>query len=329
MRALILGGAGYIGAHMVALLREQSWECVVVDDLSGGRRASVDARARFVEAGIDDPVTAQVLVQSQFDAVFHFAGSISVGESMTEPMRYYANNVGATAKFLCGLERLGKDAPVVVFSSTAAVYGEPQQTLIREDHPKAPLSPYGLSKLMAEQMLASAHTAWGLRYACLRYFNAAGAHADGTLGECHEPETHLIPLVLQVASGRRASVSLFGTDYPTHDGTCIRDFVHVQDLCSAHLAAAMALIGGIQTLTCNLGTGAGYSVRQLVDAAQRITERPIAVVEQPRRVGDPAVLVADASAARTLLGWTPVMSDLDTIVAHAWQWEQRYPWVKS
>lgn len=319
---LVAGGAGYIGSHMVKQLRRAGFAPVVVDDGSGGHLQAQDGVPLHIgdigDAGFIDVVLAQVKPA----AAMHFAGSIQVGESMTDPAKYYRNNVAATGVLLDAMRAHGVSR--FIFSSTAAIFGDPQYVPIDEAHPKAPINPYGRSKWFVEQMLEDFDRAYGLKSVCLRYFNAAGADADGELGECHEPETHLIPLILQVASGRRTHIGVYGEDYPTPDGTCVRDYIHVEDLCSAHLLALQRLLAGGGSARYNLGNGNGFSVREVIEAARRITGHAIPAVVQPRRAGDPPVLVADARAARDELGWQPRHDALDEIVAHAWAWERRH-----
>lgn len=319
---LVVGGAGYIGAQMVRRLAQASYRPVVLDDLSGGRRDAVGG-ARLVVADLGDTGALDALMQAfDFAAVMHFASFIQVGESVVAPAKYYDNNVGNTVRLLDAMVR--HRIKCFIFSSTAAIFGEPEYVPIDEKHPKAPINPYGRSKLMVEQILADFDRAYGLRSSCLRYFNAAGADPDAFTGECHEPETHLIPLVLQVASGRRAAIAIYGENYETPDGTCIRDYIHVQDLCDAHLLALEALFDGGESTHYNLGNGAGYSILDVIDAAQRVTGSNIARESGPRRPGDPPVLVADATLAHTALRWRPRYADLDTIIRHAWQWEQKH-----
>ncbi|NZA27871.1 UDP-glucose 4-epimerase GalE [Luteimonas sp. SJ-92] len=322
MKVLVTGGAGYIGSHMVKLLAASGLSPEVVDDLSGGRReAVVDAPLHVGDVG-DSAFIDAVLARTRPAAVMHFAGSIQVGESMREPARYYRNNLVATLALLDAMRRHGTTR--LVFSSTAAIFGNPVHVPIGEDHPKAPINPYGRSKWMVEQALADHDAAYGLKSVCLRYFNAAGADPDGVLGECHDPETHLIPLVLQVASGRRPHIAIYGDDYQTADGTCVRDYIHVQDLCEAHLLALRYLAAGSASTGFNLGNGHGFSVREVITAARRVTGHPIPEVLQARRAGDPPSLVADARRARQTLGWQPRHADLDTIIGHAWSWELRH-----
>jgi UDP-glucose 4-epimerase len=319
---LVVGGAGYIGSHMVGLLGELGVNVVVLDNLSSGHKDAV-LHGQFVHGDIADRMLLDKVFSShRFDAVMHFASFIQVGESVQDPAKYYQNNVVNTLNLLNAMCAHGVDK--FIFSSTAAIFGEPQYWPIDEAHPKNPINPYGWSKLMIEQALADYHQAYGLRSVCLRYFNAAGAHAEGLLAERHEPETHLIPLVLQAASGRRAQVSVFGRDYPTPDGSCVRDYIHVQDLAQAHWLAVQYLCDGGDSNVFNLGNSQGYSVQEVIEAARQVSLRPIKVVEGPRREGDPAVLVADSSKIKQLLGWQPVFADLKTMVQHAWQAEAKY-----
>jgi UDP-glucose 4-epimerase len=321
MKILVVGGAGYIGSHMVKMLLSHGHQVVTFDNLSAGFRDAV-LGGDFVLGDLADRVALDnVFALHRFDAVMHFASFIQVGESVKLPDKYYRNNVSNTLNLLDAM--LAHDVKRFIFSSTAAIFGEPEQVPIDESHPKRPLNPYGQSKWMVEQVLADYDRAFGLRHVCLRYFNAAGADPAGLLGERHEPETHLIPLVLQAASGRRKHISVFGRDYDTPDGTCIRDYIHIVDLCSAHLAALDGLAGGGDSGSFNLGNGAGFSVQQVIDVAKRVTGVAIKVVDAPRRAGDPARLVADASRARRDLGWTPQHAELDAIVEDAWRWECR------
>lgn len=319
---LVVGGAGYIGSQMTRQLAASGYTPVVLDNLSNGRREAVGPH-RLVVADMGDIGAFDVLLQAfRFDAVMHFASFIQVGESVTEPGRYYDNNVGNTVRLLQAMVR--RDVRNFIFSSSAAIFGNPAYVPIDERHPKEPINPYGRSKWMVEQVLGDFDRAYGLRSSCLRYFNAAGADPDTELGECHAPETHLIPLVLQAAAGRRADITVFGEDYDTPDGTCVRDYIHVSDLCDAHLLALEKLRAGGPSTRYNLGNGAGYSIGAVVKAAERVTGRPIARKTGPRRPGDPPVLVADASLAKNELGWRPRFADLDTILLHAWRWEQKH-----
>ncbi|HET9699444.1 MAG TPA: UDP-glucose 4-epimerase GalE [Burkholderiales bacterium] len=324
MNVLVVGGAGYIGSHMVKLLHARGHAVVTLDDLSTGYRDAV-VRGEFVQGTLADRAALDRLFASRrFEAVMHFASFIQVGESVSAPAKYYANNFSNTLTLLDAMMAAGVKR--FIFSSTAAIFGEPVTPLIAEDHPQRPVNPYGRSKWMVEQALADYGRAYGLRAACLRYFNAAGADPEGELGERHDPETHLIPLVLQAASGRRPHIGVFGDDYPTPDGTCVRDYIHIVDLCEAHLLALDRLMAEERSLAFNLGNGTGFSVREVIEAARRVTGRPIAVTVSPRRAGDPAQLVADSARARAGLGWTPRYADLETIIDHAWSWEQKHPW---
>ena len=321
MHILVVGGAGYIGSHMVKLLVQRGFSVTVLDNLSTGYRDAVHG-ARFVFGDLFERDALEHLCQeTRFDAVMHFASHIQVEESIRQPAKYYRNNVFKTQNLLDVL--VAQRIHYLIFSSTAAIFGEPQRIPIDEEHPKQPINPYGKGKWMVEQMLEDYDVAYGLKSSSLRYFNAAGADPSGQLGERHDPETHLIPLVLQAASGRRAQIKIFGTDYPTPDGTCIRDYIHVHDLCAAHLLALQRLQNGASSRAYNLGNGQGFSVQQVIDSAKRVTGREFAVELWPQRSGDPARLVADAKRARAELGWEPQYTDLDTIIAHAWQWEQR------
>ena len=318
---LVVGGAGYIGSHMVKHLDRQGCRVTTLDNLSGGFRDAV-LHGGFVQGDIADrALLDRVFASTRFDAVMHFASFIQVGESVLDPAKYYANNVVNTLTLLDAMRAAGVGK--FIFSSTAAIFGEPQSERIDEAHPKLPINPYGRTKLMVEQALADYDTAYGLKSVCLRYFNAAGADPEGQLGERHEPETHLIPLVLQAASGRRAHISVFGQDYDTPDGTCIRDYVHINDLCEAHWLAVQGLMAGGESQAFNLGNGNGFSVQQVIDTARQVTGRDIAVQYAPRRAGDPARLVADASLAQSVLGWRPRHAALETLIGHAWQWEER------
>ncbi|BBH45950.1 UDP-glucose 4-epimerase GalE [Pseudomonas sp. KU43P] len=319
MKYLVVGGAGYIGSHMVKHLLSDGHEVVVADTVATA------PDIEWVELDIADArALDRLFADYHFDAVFHFASHIQVGESVSDPGKYYQNNVAATLTLLEAMVRA--DIKHLVFSSTAAVYGDPQYVPIDEQHPKAPINPYGRSKWMVEQILEDFDRAYGLKSVRLRYFNAAGADPEGLLGECHEPETHLIPLILQAASGRRAAVTVFGHDYDTPDGTCIRDYVHVADLASAHALAVEYLLQGGASASFNLGNGLGFSVQEVIDAARAVTGRPIQVIETSRREGDPATLVADAQRAKKVLGWQPRFAGLEEIVGHAWNWERKYPW---
>jgi UDP-glucose 4-epimerase len=324
---LVVGGAGYIGSHMVKLLRRSGFGTVVLDDLSGGHRDAVRDVPLVVGSIADADLLAELFSGHRFAAVMHFASFIQVGESMSDPGKYYANNLAATLTLLDAM----RDAGVMrfIFSSSAAVFGNPDRVPIREDFPKQPINPYGRSKWMVEQVLEDYDRAYGLKSICLRYFNAAGADPDGELGERHDPETHLIPLLLQAAAGRREAVSVFGTDYDTPDGTCIRDYVHVVDLCDAHLLGLRRLLDGGESARFNLGNGQGFSVKEVVDMVRHVTGRRTPVRYEARRPGDPPRLVADTTLAQGVLDWMPQRAKLETIVADAWAWELRYPWGRA
>ncbi|MBL8259071.1 MAG: UDP-glucose 4-epimerase GalE [Candidatus Competibacteraceae bacterium] len=321
MHVLVVGGAGYIGSHMVKLLCRRDCEVTVLDDLSAGYRDAVTG-GRFVLGDLGEArVLAEVFAAQRFDGVMHFASHIQVGESVREPAKYYRNNVFKTQALLDAM--VAHQVRHFIFSSTAAIFGEPVRTPIDEAHPKNPINPYGRGKWMVEQMLEDYDLAYGLKAVKLRYFNAAGADPEGQLGERHEPETHLIPLVLQAASGRRANVTVFGADYDTPDGTCIRDYIHVADLCEAHWLALRRLWEGGESAAYNLGNGNGFSVREVIETARAVSGREFSVVYGERRPGDPARLVADSRRARDELGWRPRHAALETIIGHAWRWETR------
>jgi UDP-glucose 4-epimerase len=319
MRILVTGGAGYIGATTVRLLGAAGHEVVVYDDLSKGHREAIPTAVPFIQADVGDRFRLEVAFKEHRpEAVLHFAGFIEAGESMQMPEKYFRNNSAATLTLLEAM--LANGIRTLIFSSTAALYGEPRGIPIEESDPLQPTNVYGESKLVVERMLPWFERIHGLRYGSLRYFNAAGS--DGNTGECHHPESHLIPLVLKAAAGERESVSIFGTDYSTPDGTCIRDYIHVSDLAQAHVLALDALAQRAP-LIYNLGNGHGFSVREVIECARRVTGRRIDVREVARRPGDAAVLVASSEKIRRELGWKPQHPDLDSIVASAWEWEQR------
>jgi len=325
MRVLVVGGAGYIGSHMVKELSRSGHDVVVLDNLTTGLRPLARYGELIVGDLGDTALLERLFREYEFKGVMHFAASSLVGESVSDPSKYYRNNVASTITLLDAMVRNG--VKHFIFSSTAATFGEPVYTPIDEAHPQAPINPYGASKLMVERILKDYADAYGLNSVSLRYFNACGADPEGELGECHDPETHLIPLVLQAASGRRKSITVFGRDYPTEDGTCIRDYIHIEDLCSAHALALEALVSGEKNgaIAYNLGNGSGYSVQAVIDAALQVvskTGHSLVVEEGQRRPGDSAVLVADAGRARAELGWRPKYADLRTIIEHAWRWEQ-------
>lgn len=319
MKILVTGGAGYIGSHMVKLLAARGDEVAVLDDLSTGHADAV-RNAHFVRADLSQ--VSGVFKERKTEAVIHFAAASLVGESVADPLKYYTRNVGGTLALLKAMREAGVQK--LVFSSTAAVYGEPQRSPIDESHPTVPVNPYGSSKLAIERMLAECCAAYGLRGATLRYFNAAGADPQGELGERHDPETHLIPLVLRAAAQGKP-ISVFGNDWPTRDGTCVRDYIHVNDLCDAHVRALDWLSADGRYDCFNLGNGDGATVLEVIEAARRVTGRKITINHAPRRQGDPATLVADAGKARRVLGWQPQRAAIETIVADAWRWEQRKP----
>ncbi|KAA6221404.1 UDP-glucose 4-epimerase GalE [Streptomyces albofaciens JCM 4342] len=312
---LVTGGAGYVGSVVAAHLVEAGHTVTVLDDLSTGHRAGVPAGTEFIEGRVQD---AARHLDASFDAVLHFAAFSQVGESVTDPEKYWRNNVGGTMDLLAAMRDAG--VRTLVFSSTAATYGEPERTPITESAPTAPTSPYGASKLAVDHMIAGECAAHGLAAVSLRYFNVAGAHGD--CGERHDPESHLIPLVLQVALGKREAISVYGDDYPTPDGTCVRDYIHVADLAEAHLLALTAAKPG-EHLICNLGNGNGFSVREVIETVRKVTGHPVPEITAGRRGGDPAVLVASAQTAIDRLGWRPSRTDLADIVADAWAFARR------
>lgn len=317
---LVIGGAGYIGSHLVKALIEQQHQVVIVDNLSAGRASAVLGGELIIHDFDDREFLDTLFSKTRFDGVFHFASQIVVSESVTDPGKYYRANTAATLTLLEAM-RDHKVGPLV-FSSTAAVYGEPLYTPINEQHPTNPLNPYGRSKLMVEQILADFDRAYGQKYIALRYFNAAGADPQARIGENHDPETHLIPLALQAITGKRPPLKLFGQDYDTPDGTCIRDYIHVDDLASAHILAIEFLINGGNSGIFNLGSNHGYSVNEVIETAAKVTGQQVPFTYAARRPGDPATLVADASLAKKVLGWQPQHTDLAQIMAHAWAWEQ-------
>ena len=322
MRVLVIGGAGYIGSHTVRLLNQTEHEVWVYDNLSMGHRASVPAEQLIVGELADTKLLEQTLRDKNIDAVMHFAAFTEVGESMLAPAKYYQNNVIATLGLFESMRQLGVHR--FVFSSTTATYGQPERIPIAEDTPQIPINPYGFTKLVVERALKDYVRAYGFAGAALRYFNAAGAASDGSIGENHKPESHLIPLVLQVALGQRERIHVFGDDYPTPDGTCIRDYVHVEDLAAAHLAALERLEEG-KVIEVNLGSGVGYSVMQVINACRKVSGQSIPVVNSPRRAGDPAKLIADSALAKTLLDWQPKYTTIEQIVETAWNWHRSHP----
>jgi UDP-glucose 4-epimerase len=319
MKILVTGGAGYIGGTVARLLLAQGHEITVYDNLCHSKRLAVAEDATFVEGDLADRTLLENTLRQGFDGVMHFAALIEAGESMKKPEIYFRNNTAATLALLESMLATGHDR--LVFSSTAACYGEPEKTPILEDAKLQPTNPYGESKLLVEHMLRWMNLIHNFKYASLRYFNVAGA-IEG-YGEAHEPESHLIPLILDVALGRRANIKIFGSDYPTKDGTCVRDYIHVRDLAEAHVLALGALSDAKSRLIYNIGSGQGFTVREVVDSARRVTGRPIAVEELDRRPGDPAVLVASSEKIKIELGWQPKFAELDQIIASAWEWHQK------
>ncbi|MDR2574700.1 MAG: UDP-glucose 4-epimerase GalE [Desulfovibrio sp.] len=317
----IAGGAGYIGSHLNLAAHERGYGTVVYDNLVYGHKSAVQW-GDFVLGDLED-IKQLRLVFRHFrpDAVMHFAAYACVGESVAEPEKYYLNNVAATLNLLRVMREAGcRD---FIFSSTCATYGIPRQTPITEDHPQVPVNPYGRSKLMVENMLADYAAAYGMRHVNLRYFNAAGADRRSRIGEDHQPETHLIPLVLDAAAGKKPGVSVFGTDYDTPDGTCVRDYIHVEDLAQAHLLALEYLFDGGESISLNLGNGQGYSVKEVIDCARAVTGREIRVTEGPRRAGDPPALVGGTELAARVLGWRPALPRLEDIIGTAWAWHKK------
>lgn len=324
MKVLVVGGAGYIGSHMVRTLLGNGYEVVVVDNLETGYRQSVSSNVPFYQVDIKDKVAlAVVFEEEKIDAVMHFAANSLVGESMVQPLKYYHNNVHGSQVLLEAMVEYG--VKHIVFSSTAATYGEATQMPIVEDMPTIPTNTYGETKLAIEKMLKWTNKAHDLSYVCLRYFNVAGADQSGEIGEAHNPETHLIPLILQVPNGQREYISVFGDDYPTEDGTCIRDYIHITDLVDAHRRALEYLVQGGTSDAFNLGSNQGYSVFEMIEAAREVTEHPIPMKVEPRRLGDPALLIASAKKAKAILGWEPQYVEIKDIIASAWNWHRNHP----
>ena len=322
MRILVTGGAGYIGSHTVKLLLARGHDVTVFDNLSAGHRAAVPADRLVVGDLRDIDHLDQLMLVNRVEAVVHFAALASVGESVTNPAKYYTNNLLYSLNLLDRVRKLGIGR--FVFSSTCATYGTPQAVPITEDEKQLPINPYGNTKLAFERALADYAAAYPFGFCALRYFNAAGASPDGTIGEDHDPETHLIPLVFQAATGKRPHVEVFGTDYPTPDGTCVRDYIHVDDLAEAH-ALALERIAPGSKLAYNVGIGRGFSVREVIRTVEEVTGKAVPVKEAPRRAGDPAELVADATKIRRELGWTPKYTDLRSILETAWKWHRTHP----
>ncbi|WP_211747519.1 UDP-glucose 4-epimerase GalE [Paenibacillus sp. Marseille-Q4541] len=323
MAILVTGGAGYIGSHTVAALLERGEEVVVLDNLQTGHREAV-LGGTFYEGDLRDKVFLDKLfAENNIEAVIHFAANSLVGESMQKPAKYYDNNVFGTLTLLEAMNTAGVNK--IVFSSTAATYGEPEKVPIEETDRTEPTNVYGETKLMMERMMSWFDKVLGIKYVSLRYFNAAGAHAGGKIGEDHQPESHLIPLVLQTALGQRKQIAIFGDDYGTEDGTCVRDYIHVSDLADAHLRAVDYLRKGEESNVFNLGNGTGFSVKEVIETAKKVTGLDIPVVMEPRRSGDPAVLVASSHKARSVLGWDPKYTNLEDVIASAWGWHQSHP----
>ncbi len=321
---LVTGGAGYIGSHAVRSLQQQGFKVIILDNLVYGHAdlAESNLPAQLVVGDIGDAVFLdRFFATTKIDAVMHFAAFAYVGESVTDPGKYYWNNVVGTLTLLDAMRAHGIEN--FVFSSTCATYGVPQNIPISEEHPQHPINPYGAGKLAVERILRDYDAAYGMKSVIFRYFNAAGADPDGSLGEDHQPETHLIPLVLQAAAGKRSHVSIFGTDYDTSDGTCIRDYIHVTDLAQAHVLGLQHLLKNRVSQIFNLGNGSGFSVKQVIDTAKAVTGRAVPFEACPRRIGDPAVLIGSSAKARQVLGWQPQYADLKTIVQHAWNWHQK------
>ncbi len=324
MKLLVTGGAGYIGSHAVRALVDRGHEVVILDNLSTGYMEAVDLRATFYQGDLQDKNGLRTLMeQENIQGVMHFAAKSLVGESMTKPLMYFDNNVFGTQVLLEVMQEFSID--MIVFSSTAAVYGEPVGIPILETHPTEPINPYGSSKLTMEKMMHWSSLAFGLRYVALRYFNVAGAHESGEIGEAHNPETHLIPIVLQVPLGKRDSMCIFGDDYQTEDGTCVRDYIHMDDLIRAHIMAMEKLNEGMDSQIINLGSGQGFSNLQIVEAARGVTGHAIPMHMEARRPGDPAVLIASNEKAKRILGWEPLKNDLNLIIGSAWKFHTQHP----
>ncbi len=321
---LVLGGAGYIGSHAVKMLIDHGEQVVVVDNLETGHQAAVHKMAKYYEVDIrDESALEQVFLENKIDAILHFSANSLVGESMQQPIKYFDNNVGGAITLLKLMTKYA--VKNIVFSSTAAVYGEPKTVPITEENETQPTSPYGESKLMMEKLFKWSDYAQGIKYVSLRYFNVAGADASGDIGEAHGVETHLIPLILQVPLGKREAITLFGNDYPTKDGTCIRDYIHVTDLIDAHLKALDYLRAGNDSGLFNLGSGEGFSVLEILEVARKITGHPIPAIMAERRAGDPSVLIASSQKAESILNWHPKYTQIETIVADAWNWHKKHP----
>ena len=321
---LVCGGAGYIGSHAVRQLIDRGEEDIIVDNLETGHEDAIHPQAKFYKVDIrDEEALDKVFAENKIDEVIHFAANSLVGESMTNPLKYFNNNVHGTEILLKVM--VAHDVKKIVFSSTAATYGEPKNIPILESDETNPTNAYGETKLCMEKMMKWADKAHGVKYISLRYFNVAGAHESGEIGEDHNPETHLIPLILQVPLGKREFISIFGDDYETHDGTCIRDYIHVTDLADAHILAVHKLREGSESNIYNLGSGNGFTVKEMVETARKVTGHPIPAKEEPRRAGDPSTLIASSEKAKDILGWKPKFDDLETIITTAWNWHKNHP----
>ncbi|MEI6063004.1 MAG: UDP-glucose 4-epimerase GalE [Pseudanabaena sp. ELA748] len=320
---LVTGGAGYIGSHAVKALQQDNYEVLILDNLVYGHQDIAETLGAELIIGDtnDRALLDKLFSDRQITAVMHFAAYAYVGESVTNPAKYYRNNVVGTLTLLEAM--IAANIKSFVFSSTCASYGVPEQIPITEDHPQRPINSYGASKLMVERILQDFDIAYGLKSVIFRYFNASGADPDGAIGEDHDPETHLIPLILQAALGKRDAITVYGSDYPTDDGTCIRDYIHVSDLAAAHVLGLQYLLDGHQSEIFNLGNGNGFSVKEVIDAAQQVTGKPINVVMGDRRAGDPPALVGSSAKARKVLNWQPQYADINLILQHAWQWHQK------
>ncbi|MCI8550489.1 MAG: UDP-glucose 4-epimerase GalE [Lachnospiraceae bacterium] len=325
MKILVLGGAGYIGSHTVYELVDAGHEVVIIDNLETGHIEAVHPKAKFYKGDLRDRgfVDSVLDGEKDIDAVIHFAANSLVGESMTNPLKYYDNNLCGTKVLLESMVAHGLDK--IVFSSTAATYGEPEKIPIEETDRTEPTNTYGETKLSMEKMFKWTGLAHGLRFVSLRYFNACGAHVSGQIGEAHNPESHLIPLILQVPLGKREAISIFGDDYDTKDGTCVRDYIHVTDLAQAHILAVEYLMKGGKSDIFNLGNGVGFTVKEVIETARKVTEDPIKAIISPRRAGDPARLIASSEKAKRVLGWKPAHADLEEIIATAWKWHKNHP----
>lgn len=325
MAILVCGGAGYIGSHMVAYLKDQGEEVIILDNLQKGHKEAVEIVGAKLYVGDlrDIEILDKVFTENNIDSVIDFAADSLVGESMVDPLKYFENNVGSTISLLNAMK--DHNVKYIVFSSTAATYGEPENTPIVESDKTVPTNPYGESKLSVEKILKWCDSAYDIKYTALRYFNAAGAHISGKIGEDHSPESHLIPIILQVALGKREKIMVFGDDYETEDGSCIRDYVHVTDLASAHLLALKRLKNGGESAIYNLGNGKGFSVKEVVEVARNVTGKDIKAEIAERRAGDPAILIASSERAKKELGWTPQYNSLETIIETSWNWHKNHP----